>query len=133
MMENWTAIGQFVFRYRSRGKLASENAFVNKLTFQDALREEMILPPPRSPSPAKPDINTMSISELRTFAQNLLHAQRVSPFHQATADVLLADQGQDSRSVKREIDDRATVSCEGRQYKLVKLESGEEAVDLTED
>ncbi|UNI20260.1 hypothetical protein JDV02_006363 [Purpureocillium takamizusanense] len=56
----------------------------------------------------------MSTVELRAFAQKLLHER-------------------DSRPLKREVDIEDVVECEGRKYKLLKQENGEEAVDLTED
>ncbi|KAF4449110.1 hypothetical protein F53441_7506 [Fusarium austroafricanum] len=102
---NRRSVGEFFFRYRS----------------YQALQHEMIIPRTPSPEPSaatslnEDDLSRLSESEIRRLALERLRDAKVKD---------------ESARVKREADETLPVP---RQWKLVKINDGKEAVDLTDD
>ncbi|KAJ6439570.1 BrlA [Purpureocillium lavendulum] len=97
------------------GNVVAIGEYVFQYRSRDALQAEMILPRSPSVSAEVPDVTAMSLTELRSFTQKLLQSQMAAPL-----------------PVKREREAEPEEG-NGRRYKMVKLDNGKAAVDLTED
>ncbi|KAM0188505.1 hypothetical protein ACHAPI_010529 [Fusarium lateritium] len=100
------AFGEFVFHYRS---------------YPEALQHEMIIPRTPSPGPSSETglvadaLSQLSESDIRRLAMERLQENMVK---------------EESPRVKREAD---RSPCTPRQWKMIKLDDGKMAVDLTDD
>ncbi|PNY27099.1 Uncharacterized protein TCAP_02975 [Tolypocladium capitatum] len=97
-------LGEFVFKYRSRG----------------ALQRELIVPPSPAPTPVLDEIDGLSEAEVRRLARQMIRAKQENRCSEGRA------------RIKRERGDADGVG-HARELKMVRLDDGRVAVDLTDD
>ncbi|POR37780.1 Uncharacterized protein TPAR_02027, partial [Tolypocladium paradoxum] len=97
-------VAEFFFKYRSRG----------------ALQRELIIPQSPASTPVLDEIDGLSELEIRRLAREMLRAKQEDRRSERRA------------TVKRENDDTDRTGP-AREFKMVRMDDGKEAVDLTDD